>query len=108
MRCGWSTPGKRDVIFLRAQRGVPQNLWDLGLLSTGIWCSVCDHRHPQKDSEEERRQDGVYARLFVDLAAFPTRPDKGDFATVNGTAYTVFDVEIDPAGAGLLSLKKHG
>ena len=62
----------------------------------------------QKDSEEERRQDGVYARLFVDLAAFPSRPDKGDFATVNGTAYTVFNVEIDPAGAGLLSLKKHG
>ena len=62
----------------------------------------------QKDSEEERRQDGVYARLFVNLAAFPSRPDKGDLATVNGTAYTVFDVEIDPAGAGLLSLKKHG
>ena len=108
MPCGWSTPGKRDVIFLRAQCGVPQNFRDAGLLPAGSGCSVAITGILQKDSEEERRQDGVYARLFVDLAAFPSRPDKGDFATVNGTAYTVFDVEIDPAGAGLLSLKKHG
>jgi hypothetical protein len=62
----------------------------------------------QKDSEEERNQDGVYARLFVNLAVFPSRPDKGDFATVNETQYTVFAVEIDPAGAGRLSLRKRG
>jgi hypothetical protein len=62
----------------------------------------------QKETDEERQQDGVFARLFVKLADFPSRPDRGDFATVNGTTYTVFDVGVDPTGGVSLSLKKHG
>ena len=49
----------------------------------------------QKDSDEERHQDGVYARLFVGLADFAARPDHGDVATVNGVTYTVFEVLAD-------------
>ncbi len=62
----------------------------------------------QKDTDEERQQDGVFARLFVNLADFATRPEKGDFATVLGTTYTVFEVVVDPTSGASLSLKKHG
>ncbi len=62
----------------------------------------------QKETDEERQQDGVFARLFVKLADFASRPDRGDVATVNGTTYTVFDVGVDATGGVSLSLKKHG
>ena len=62
----------------------------------------------QKDTDEERHQDGVFVRLFVNLADFGARPEKGDLVTVNGTTYTVFEVAIDPAGGASLSMKKHG
>ena len=62
----------------------------------------------QKDTDEERHQDGVFVRLFVNLTDFGARPEKGDLATVNGTTYTVFEVAIDPAGGASISMKKHG
>ena len=62
----------------------------------------------QQETDEDRHADGVYARLFVKLADFPAVPDHGDLATVNGTTYTVFQVLVDPTGAGALSLKQHG
>ena len=61
----------------------------------------------QKDSDEERHQDGVYARLFVRLADFPSRPDHGDELVVNGVNYTVFEVSVDPTGAAWLRLRQH-
>ena len=62
----------------------------------------------QKDTDEERHQDGVYVRLFVNLAGFGARPETGDLATVDGTTYTVFEVASDPAGGASISMKKHG
>ena len=61
----------------------------------------------QKDTDEERHQDGVYARLFVRLADFASRPDHGDEVVVNGVNYTVFEVSVDPTGAALLRLRQH-
>ena len=43
----------------------------------GAAAPFADHRHLKKDSDEERHQDGVYARLFVNLADFATPPDHG-------------------------------
>ena len=61
----------------------------------------------QKESDEEQHQDGVYARLFVRLADFPSRPDHGDELVVNGTKYTVYEVSVDPTGAARLRLRQH-
>ena len=61
----------------------------------------------QKDTDEERHQDGVYARLFVRLADFASRPDHGDEVVVNGVNYTVFEVSVDPTGAAWLRLRQH-
>ncbi len=61
----------------------------------------------QKDSDEEQHQDGVYARLFVLLADFPSPPDHGDELVVNdGTNYTVYEVSVDPTGAARLRLRQ--
>ncbi len=62
----------------------------------------------QKDTDEERHRDGVFLRLFVNLADLGAPPDKGDLATVIGATYTVFEAAIDPAGGASLSMKKHG
>ena len=62
----------------------------------------------QRDSDEERHQDGVYARLFVILSDFESRPDHGDEVVVNGLKYTVFEVTTDPTGAAWLRLRQHG
>lgn len=59
-----------------------------------------------KDTDDERHQDGVYLRLFVNLADFASRPDHGDVVTIDGTAYTVFEVLTDTAGGGYLSLRE--
>ena len=61
----------------------------------------------QRESDEERHQDGVYARLFVRLADFPSRPDHGDELVVDGTNYTVYEVSVDPTGAAHLRLRQH-
>ena len=58
-----------------------------------------------KDSDEERANDGLYARLFVDAADFTTPPDQGDVATIDGVAYTVFEVMTDAVGGVTLSLR---
>lgn len=58
-----------------------------------------------KDSDEERHLDGLYARLFVDLADFATAPDQGDVATIGGMAYTVFEAQADAMGGATLSLR---
>ena len=58
-----------------------------------------------KDSDEERHREGLYARLFVDLADFATPPDHGDVVTIDGVAYTVFEVQADAMGGVTLSLR---
>lgn len=60
---------------------------------------------PMKDSDEEQHQDGVYARLFVDLADFVSRPDHGDRVTIDGVTHTVFEVKTDAVGGATLSLR---
>ncbi|MDZ4797418.1 MAG: hypothetical protein SGI92_04605 [Bryobacteraceae bacterium] len=61
----------------------------------------------QRDTEEEQHQDGLYARLFVRLADFASRPDHGDEVVVNDLAYTVFEVSVDLTGAAWLRLRQH-
>ena len=61
----------------------------------------------QRESDEEQHQDGVYARLIVLLADFPSRPDHGDELVVDGTKYTVYEVSVDPTGAARLRLRQH-
>jgi hypothetical protein len=58
-----------------------------------------------KDTDEERHCDGVYLRLFVNLADFAVAPDHGDVATIDGMAYTVFEVLADAMGGATLSLR---
>ncbi len=60
---------------------------------------------PLKDTDEERHQDGIYLRLFVNLADFASRPDHGDEVTVDGLEYKVFEVMRDAAGGAYLSLR---
>ena len=61
----------------------------------------------QKDSDEERHQDGVYARVFVRLADFQARPEHGDEVVIGGLNYTVYEVAVDPTGAASLRLRQH-
>jgi hypothetical protein len=58
-----------------------------------------------KDSDEERRHDGLYARLFVSLTDFVTMPGQGDVVTIGGVAYTVFEVLTDAMGGATLSVR---
>ena len=58
-----------------------------------------------KDSDEERHRDGLYARVFVSLADFATPPDHGDVATIDGVAYTVFEVHADSMGGATLFMR---
>ena len=60
----------------------------------------------QKESDEERLADGLYARLFVNVADFAESPASGDEATVAGVTYTVFQVLSDPTGGVSLSLRE--
>ena len=60
----------------------------------------------QKMTDEERLADGLYARLFVNLADFAASPASGDEATVAGVTYTVFQVMSDPTGGAWLSLRE--
>ena len=60
----------------------------------------------QKDTDEERHQDGVYARLFINLSDFATPPVQGDEATVDGKTYKVFEVLSDPTLGAWLALRE--
>jgi hypothetical protein len=59
----------------------------------------------EKATDEQRHADGVYARLFLNLADCTVEPDHGDQVTVNGVVYTVFEVLIDASGGVRLSLR---
>jgi hypothetical protein len=59
-----------------------------------------------KRTDEQRHPDTVYARLFVGLSSFSTPPGQGDEVTVDGAAYTVFEVLNDPAGGCWLSIRE--
>jgi hypothetical protein len=58
-----------------------------------------------KDSDEEQHREGLYARLFVNLADFAIPPDHGDVAIIDGVAFTVFEVLADAMGGATLSLR---
>ena len=60
----------------------------------------------QKDSDEERHQDGVYARLFINLSDFAAPPEQGDELTVDGTTYKVFEFLSDPTRGAWLALRE--
>ena len=59
-----------------------------------------------KKSEEAQYAQGVYLRLFVNVADFPQAPAQGDSATVDGTTYKVFDVLLDTGGGAYLKLRE--
>jgi len=59
----------------------------------------------EKSTDEERHSDGVYARLFVNLADCVVQPNQGDDVTVNGVAFKVFEVLIDTSGGVRLALR---
>jgi hypothetical protein len=60
----------------------------------------------QKDTDEERHQDAVYARLFINLSDFTVQPAQGDEVTVDGTIYKVFEVLSDPTRGAWLALRE--
>jgi hypothetical protein len=60
----------------------------------------------QKDTDEERHQDAVYARLFINLSDFTVQPVQGDEATVDGKTYKVFEVLSDPTLGAWLALRE--
>ena len=60
----------------------------------------------QKDSDEERHQDGVYARLFINLSDFAAPPEQGDEVTVDGKTYKVFEFLSDPTQGAWLALRE--
>ena len=59
----------------------------------------------EKPTDEEKHPDGLYARLFLNLADCPVAPDHGDEVTVDGVIYKVFEVLIDTAGGVRLSMR---
>jgi hypothetical protein len=60
----------------------------------------------QPAREAEDASPGVYAVLFVRLADLPAAPARGDEVEIGGVRYKVFDIEVDPEGAGVLKLRK--
>jgi hypothetical protein len=60
----------------------------------------------QKDTDEERHQDGVYARLFINLSDFAAPPEQADEVTVDGKTYKVFEVLSDPTRGAWLALRE--
>ena len=61
----------------------------------------------ERATDEQRRADGVYARLFVNLADFAGPPASGDEVMIDGATYKVFQVLTDPSGAAWLSLREN-
>ena len=60
----------------------------------------------QKDTDEERHQDGVYARLFINLSDFAAQPEQGDEVTVDGKTYKVYEFLSDPTRGAWLALRE--
>ena len=63
---------------------------------------------PERTSDEEKQSAGVYLRLFVHLADFAEPPAQGDAVTIDGIAYTVFEVQEDSSGGARLSVREVG
>jgi hypothetical protein len=61
----------------------------------------------ERTTDEQRRADGVYARLFVNLADFAEPPAAGDEVMIDGATYKVFQVMTDSAGGSWLSLREN-
>ena len=61
----------------------------------------------ERATDEQRRADGVYARLFVNLADFAGPPASGDEVIIGDATYKVFQVMADPAGGAWLSLREN-
>lgn len=59
----------------------------------------------QRETDEERHIDGLYARLFVQLADFAVPPEHGDRVTIGAVTYTVFEVQTDANGGAYLKLR---
>ena len=60
----------------------------------------------EKQTDEQRQVDGVYARLFVNLPDFAVPPVRGDQVTIGGASYIVFQVLMDTAGGCWLALRE--
>jgi len=56
--------------------------------------------------EAEDNAPGVYAVMFIRVAALSTPPQRGDEVTVDGVTYKVFDVEADHGGGLVLRLRQ--
>jgi hypothetical protein len=61
----------------------------------------------ERATDEQRRADGVYARLFTDRADFGAAPAAGDEVIIGDATYKVFEVMTDPAGGAWLSLREN-
>jgi hypothetical protein len=60
----------------------------------------------ERSTDEQRHTEGVYARLFVNLADFVTTPEHGDELTVAGKTYKVYEVLSDPTRGAWLALRE--
>jgi hypothetical protein len=63
----------------------------------GVW---------QRDSDEERHSDGLYARLFITAADVSALPQEGDAVTVGGETFVVFNAHVDAVGGAWVTLRK--
>jgi len=61
----------------------------------------------ERATDEQRRVDGIYARLFANLADLGVSPMAGDEVMIDGATYKVFEVMTDPAGGAWLSLREN-
>jgi hypothetical protein len=61
----------------------------------------------ERATDEQRRADGVYVRLFVNLADFAESPAAGDEVIIGDATYKVFQVMTDPAGGAWVSLREN-
>jgi len=61
----------------------------------------------ERATDEQRRADGVYVRLFVNVADFSAAPGAGDEVAIETATYKVFQVLTDPSGGAWLSLREN-
>lgn len=61
----------------------------------------------ERATEEQRIENAVYARLFVNLADFASAPAAGDEVTIGGATFKVFQVLSDPTGGAWLSIREY-
>jgi len=50
-------------------------------------------------------QGTAVVRLFVRFAAITPAPQRGDQVAINGNAYVVGEVDVDPQGGAVLKLR---